>query len=147
MSAYRDRTDKKRITGYPALIFQEIQNYNRPGQDETEKFTILMKWYSHLDAYLPVYFLGKLSTEEQETKKYLIEELLPNANEIKNHLVLFSWQNGDHQDPDGKDLSDHEIYNKKIFLRISLFELLDKITAISGVINDMELSEDPDEVA
>lgn len=138
---YHNRDQRKRVVGYPARIFTEMSNYGKIAQEPNEKLTILFKWYSHLSAYLPVFLKNRTGKEELEKNYRILSVLLPEAKVMIRAIRDFEMNLNDYNDVD-------QLRIKRAFvaLRIDFFEKLDEITALSGVIDDVELQEESDEV-
>lgn len=115
-------------TGYPATIFLERMNYGYGDRTHMENKISLEKWYSALYCYLPVLY-EKRQDEYQNLK---LNELLTEAWEAINAM---------HEQYDAS-FEDKETCNpeeKEFILAMrAVFERLDKITAITHIIDGIQ---------
>lgn len=65
------------LLGFPVLIFQLMQNYNRGTRKHLERKIDLEIWYSYLRAFIPV---------KHEKDPELLEQLMTFLYEICNHI-------------------------------------------------------------
>jgi hypothetical protein len=119
-------------TGYPATIFIERMNYGYGNRSHMENKITLEKWYSALYCYLPVLYDKKM--KEYEDLK--INDLLLDAEEEINAM-------GDLYDASFEDTETCNPEEKTfLFAMRGVFERLDRITAITHVIDGIKPQED-----
>jgi hypothetical protein len=118
--------------GYPAQIFYEKINFNRGPQSHIERMWILVKWFSNLDAYLPIYYQANKNIKEYE-------EIFPMMEEIQNDLSV-EWEL---YDPAFEGLGTCNP-DEKAFIRnmAKIIKKLDWVTAQSRVIDKQKLADE-----
>lgn len=115
--------------GYPGLIFVLKLRYGYGTQQIIEKLEILDSWYSCLDAYLPIH----LEKKQDEYTTYI-----PELEEIRKQLDgTYEMYDGVFE---GQSCSQQEKNLLKVMRGIKY--RLDKITAKSGIIDNIRQNDD-----
>jgi hypothetical protein len=115
-------------TGYPAAIFLERMNYGYGNRSHMENKISLEKWYSALYCFLPV----KYEKEPREYERLELNRLLTDAEKEINamhDLYDASYEDQETCNPEEKNF---------ILAMRGVFERLDKITAITHIIDGVE---------
>jgi len=125
------------FTGYPALVFYEMVNYGRGTQSHLEKMVILEKWYSHIRAYLPAMY------DKKKQSEYYDKEIA--------HLIMEAFEQiermNDQYDPTFEGIQTCNMEEKN-FCKImrGVYERLDNITALTGIIAGQHLEDSMEEI-
>lgn len=121
-------------TGYPAAIFIERMNFGYGSRSHMENKISLEKWYSALVSYLPVLYTDKKKTEEYE--RDIAPKLLEILPELEATHTLYR--------DTFEDLGTCSPEEKEFILAMrGVFERLDRITAMTHVIDGVKLEDDP----
>jgi len=119
-------------TGYPAAIFLERMNYGYGNRSHMENKISLEKWYSALYCYLPVLYEKKQEEFEQLKLNALLIDAEQEINAMHD-LYDASYEREETCNPEEKNF---------ILAMRGVFERLDKITAITHVIDGIRPSEE-----
>lgn len=115
--------------GYPAAIFIERMNYGYGNRTHMENKISLEKWYSALYCYLPVLYEKK----QGEFDQLKINNLLIDAEQEIN--AMHDLYDASYED---RETCNPEEKNFMLAMR-GVFERLDKITAITHIIDGIEI--------
>jgi len=114
--------------GYSACVFIERMNFGYGRRSHMENKVSLEKWYSALYCYLPVLYEKK----KQEYDELEIDNLLLDVEKEIN--AMHDLYDATYEDP---DTCNPEEKNFILAMR-GVFERLDKITAITHIIDGIE---------
>jgi hypothetical protein len=115
-------------TGYPAAIFLERMNYGYGNRSHMENKISLEKWYSALYCYLPVLYEKKQDEFDQLKLNHLLVDVEQEINAMHD-LYDASYESEETCNPEEKNF---------ILAMRGVFERLDKITAITHILDGIK---------